>query len=116
MAMFGSSYYSSFERTFRILARRQLVNYVMRCYVRGGRREEARRAARQSAPTYIPGLEERIAARVAREKARGTYDGPGSPNYHEGSATNWYPRTPKPAAVRPNGGLRGGAAGRWRRS
>lgn len=101
MPSFFSPRYSSFERVFKVLMRREIVGYVANIWMRNGRYPGERRAASVRAPT----LDERIAERVARERQEGRYDGPGSPRYRE--------TRPRPPATRSNGGLRGSTATRW---
>ncbi len=79
---------------------RSLVHYALSAYRRAGRASGSRVVARASLNT----LEARIAARVAREKANGTYD------YVEPTMV----KLPRRAAVKRNGGLRGSKATRWR--
>ncbi len=86
---------------FRRTAYRSLARYALNAYRRGGRAGVARTIPRAPLST----LDTRIAARVEREKANGTYDyvTPG-----KGHAV-------RHAAVKRNGGLRGSTATRWRR-
>ncbi len=79
---------------------RSLVHYALNAHRRGGRASDSRAVARAPLST----LDARIAARVAREKANGTYD------YIKPTMV----KLPRRAAVKRNGGLRGSKATRWR--